>query len=333
MDLNWLPVQSLEEVVASASDDSEEKVNKYESRISRFRYLPHILLSECAIPLPGYTLDATPYSVRQMPNACNNALDFAIQALIGTEIDVQPYLDKFLRRSKIMQNIRQIELCRMLQFRLCMYNGDISGARRWTKSHIRYEVNGLQDVLNMSYWQRENYLQQVVLDLVCGNRRILNNNRNKRMLYYFDDRNVHILVKRVLSIWPVYQDYADWNIKFISTDKTVIKPIWMGQIKQTLDAIYWSGNDPNHRLIGVTGWFEASPFRRFLSNLALFKECSQCFCKRKQLKVCARCKCEFYCSRNCQKKHWVLHKHNCQKLASLSKKQRYKYRMRSNEIY
>ncbi len=54
-----------------------------------------------------------------------------------------------------------------------------------------------------------------------------------------------------------------------------------------------------------------SDFRR-LHGLPVPRECAECG-RRKGLKCCSRCKAERYCSAECQKEHWPVHKAMCQK--------------------
>ncbi|KAK6535761.1 hypothetical protein TWF281_000013 [Arthrobotrys megalospora] len=46
--------------------------------------------------------------------------------------------------------------------------------------------------------------------------------------------------------------------------------------------------------------------------------CGSCHISKEDLKKCARCKSEFYCSRECQKAHWKVHKKVCGKSTSSS---------------
>lgn len=41
------------------------------------------------------------------------------------------------------------------------------------------------------------------------------------------------------------------------------------------------------------------------------RECNQCGKQSKELKTCGKCKRAYYCTIECQKKHWIKHKTNC----------------------
>eukprot|EP01084_Bolivina_argentea_P063457 115867_1 len=50
---------------------------------------------------------------------------------------------------------------------------------------------------------------------------------------------------------------------------------------------------------------------RFLKNHLRGMKCGHCLVNDMLLKICGRCKKEQYCSRKCQKRHWIQHKTSC----------------------
>lgn len=51
--------------------------------------------------------------------------------------------------------------------------------------------------------------------------------------------------------------------------------------------------------------------KKFYLPLTIKNACSYCRVRSPDLKKCGRCKCLYYCSRECQKKDWSKHKTNC----------------------
>ena len=63
--------------------------------------------------------------------------------------------------------------------------------------------------------------------------------------------------------------------------------------------------------------FSTQPYAAVLTNRAQGQYCAHCFAKQTNLKTCAQCKTNKYCSTNCQAADWKpLHKHECPILAT-----------------
>merc|ERR1712228_284171 len=52
---------------------------------------------------------------------------------------------------------------------------------------------------------------------------------------------------------------------------------------------------------------------RFLKNFLRGNQCGHCFVRNKKLRICKGCGRQYYCSKLCQKRHWIKHKINCKK--------------------
>ncbi len=67
---------------------------------------------------------------------------------------------------------------------------------------------------------------------------------------------------------------------------------------------------PRHCNIYYNDWPLKGMRTTHVTNTNAFRACANCK-KAESLQQCSRCKCVFYCSKDCQKKHWHKHKTIC----------------------
>ena len=69
----------------------------------------------------------------------------------------------------------------------------------------------------------------------------------------------------------------------------------------------------NDNMLIVFNMFRKKKGVRFLKNFLRGNQCGFCFSVNKKLRICKGCSFEYYCSKQCQKRHWIEHKVNCLK--------------------
>ena len=71
----------------------------------------------------------------------------------------------------------------------------------------------------------------------------------------------------------------------------------------------------NHNKTKNMKIFQSEKNMTIVGNVAMCKECNWNQCNRKDvtLKRCKKCRSVYYCSKTCQKKDWLSHKHVCKK--------------------
>ncbi|OBZ66306.1 hypothetical protein A0H81_13875 [Grifola frondosa] len=133
-----------------------------------------------------------------------------------------------------------------------------------------------------------------------------------------DDMSIFVLRVRTnlsfvleqLDVEPELQkEHTEWTTKFLRNNPTYIRDEYLRHLLAR-------PNLPEHPVLRALGGMDRLEKRRFNSraDARIIKMCATCTVRsmQKPLFLCSRCHDTYYCSRECQKSHWKVHKLVCE---------------------